>query len=102
MLFAWQASFSKDVSGQNSLFETKEQKEFFHMEIQRFILENPDIIIEAIQLYQKNKEKEAATKELQILKNKSAELFQDDYSFVGGNNDGKIRIVEFIDYKCGY
>ena len=101
-LFAWQASFSKDVSGQNSLFETKEQKEFFHMEIQRFILDNPDIIIEAIQLYQKNKEKEAATKELQILKNKSAELFQDDYSFVGGNNDGKIRIVEFIDYKCGY
>jgi len=101
-LFASQASFSKDVFTQNSFFETNEEKDLFQMEIQRFILENPEIIIEAIQRYQRNKEKEAEAEELQILNDKSTELFQDDHSFVGGNNDGKIKIVEFIDYKCGY
>ena len=101
-LFALQASFPQDVPTENSFFETKEEKELFQIEIQRFILENPAIIIEAIQLYQKNKEKEAEAEELQILNDKSAELFQDNHSFIGGNNDGKIKIVEFMDYKCGY
>ena len=55
-LFAFQASFSQDGPTENSFFETKEEKELFQIEIQRFILENPAIIIEAIQLYQKNKE----------------------------------------------
>jgi len=30
------------------------------------------------------------------------ELFEDGYSFIGGNKNGKIRLVEFIDYKCSY
>ena len=72
----------------------------FDLEVQRFILENPEIIIEAIKMYQQKKEQENLEVELQLLKSKSKELFEDDYSFVGGNKNGEIRLVEFIDYKC--
>jgi protein-disulfide isomerase len=29
-------------------------------------------------------------------------LFDDGYSWVGGNPDGDITLVEFLDYRCGY
>nr|MDJ0827862.1 DsbA family protein [Rhodobacter sp.] len=29
-------------------------------------------------------------------------LFNDGFSFVGGNPDGDITVVEFLDYRCGY
>jgi protein-disulfide isomerase len=29
-------------------------------------------------------------------------LFNDGFSFVGGNPDGDITIVEFMDYRCGF
>ena len=30
------------------------------------------------------------------------ELINDGYSWVGGNPDGDITLVEFMDYRCGY
>jgi protein-disulfide isomerase len=29
-------------------------------------------------------------------------IFEDGYSWVGGNPDGDVTIVEFMDYRCGY
>ena len=31
-----------------------------------------------------------------------ADLFADQASWVGGNPDGDITVVEFMDYRCGY
>ena len=39
---------------------------------------------------------------MQILQSKKSEIFNDKFSFVAGNKNSKIKIVEFIDYKCGY
>ena len=97
-----QTTFGEGDVNELSLFENSEQVKKFDAEVQRFILENPEIIIEAIKLYQQKKELENLEAELQLLKSKSKELFEDDYSFVGGNKNGKIRVVEFIDYKCSY
>ena len=95
-------SFGENISKEIPFFEDKDQRSRLHLEVQRFILENPEIIIEAIRLYQQKKEEEKSKVELQLLKSKSNDLFEDNYSFVGGNENGKIRIVEFIDYKCSY
>jgi protein-disulfide isomerase len=32
----------------------------------------------------------------------SAAIFQDENSWVGGNLQGDITLVEFVDYRCGY
>ena len=97
-----QTVFGGKILNAAPLLESPEQVKKFDLEVQRFILENPEIIIEAIKLYQQKKELENLEAELKLLKSKSKELFEDDYSFVGGNKNGKIRVVEFIDYKCSY
>ena len=98
----FKTAFGEKILNELPLLESPEQVRKFNLEVQRFILENPEVIIEAIKLYQQQKERESLEVELQLLKSKSKELFEDDYSFVGGNKDGKIRLVEFIDYKCSY
>ena len=43
-----------------------------------------------------------ANRDEQLLSQLSPEIFNDGVSFVGGNPDGDITIVEFLDYRCGY
>ena len=46
-------------------------------------------------------EQQAANDEQLVADNADA-LFRDGYSYVGGNPDGDVTIVEFSDYRCGY
>ena len=43
---------------------------------------------------------ESADQEM-VSRNSDA-IFNDDHSWVGGNPEGDITIVEFLDYRCGY
>lgn len=70
--------------------------------IENYIMKNPAVILESIQIMQDqeklSKEKHAQT----ILSKRTKDLFDDKKSFVGGNPDGDITLVEFFDYQCGY
>ena len=37
-----------------------------------------------------------------LFRSNAKDIFDDGYSWVGGNPDGDITLVEFIDYRCGY
>ncbi len=66
------------------------------------ILENPEIIMQAIDILraQENEDKASAQQQA-FLDNK--ELLQNDPNApVLGNPDGDVTIVEFFDYNCGY
>ena len=54
-LFASQINSSEDLSAKTSIFDNENQKHLLQIEIQRFILENPEIIIHAIELYKQKK-----------------------------------------------
>ncbi|WP_170752633.1 DsbA family protein [Ruegeria lacuscaerulensis] len=78
------------------------EKEQFGAQIREYLLENPEVIIEAINvLEQRNAVAEAAADQELVAVN-ADELFNDGYSWVGGNPDGDITLVEFMDYRCGY
>ncbi len=78
------------------------EKEQFGAQIREYLLENPGVIIEAINvLEQRNAVAEAAADKELVAVN-ADELFNDGYSWVGGNPDGDITLVEFMDYRCGY
>ncbi|GAA6158308.1 DsbA family protein [Ruegeria sp. HU-ET01832] len=78
------------------------EKEQFGAQIREYLLENPEVIIEAINvLEQRNAVAEAAADKELVAVN-ADELFNDGYSWVGGNPDGDITLVEFMDYRCGY
>lgn len=74
----------------------------FGEQVREYILENPDLILEAIDLLeQKQQQAEAARDDVLVAENLE-ELQNDGYSWVGGNPDGDITLVEFMDYRCGY
>ena len=81
--------------------ETKRTNEL-NLLIKKYILENPEIIIEAIEIYQKNQKLNALEKEKLLIKNNYKDIFEDVNSYITGNKNSNIKIVEFIDYNCGY
>ncbi|WP_170774583.1 DsbA family protein [Ruegeria lacuscaerulensis] len=78
------------------------EREQFGAQVRAYLLENPEVIIEAINiLEQRNAQAEAAADQELVAVN-ADELFNDGYSWVGGNPEGDITLVEFMDYRCGY
>ncbi len=74
----------------------------FRAEVRAYLLENPEVIMEAIEVLQAREEEAAAQADVQLVSQHAEALFNDPTSFVGGNPDGDITIVEFLDYRCGY
>lgn len=70
--------------------------------VHEYIVSNPNVIVEAFDELEK---REMADKqklfEDNLVKSKN-DLWNDGYSFVAGNPDADVTIVEFFDYNCGY
>ena len=81
---------------------TSADREALQKEIRRYILENPDIIFEAADLVRKREASLELQEDGDLIRSNLEEVFYDDYSYVGGNLNGDITLVEFVDYKCGY
>ncbi len=78
------------------------ERNAFGAQVREYILENPDLILEAFQILEQRRELAEAEADMQLVKANQDELFNDGYSWVGGNPDGDITLVEFMDYRCGY
>jgi protein-disulfide isomerase len=73
-----------------------------HAEIRDYILRNPEVLVEAFEVLEQRQQLAEAQQDAQrVLANADA-LWNDPNSYVGGNVDGTITIVEFLDYKCGF
>ena len=70
--------------------------------IKEYILDNPEIIIEAIEIYQNKQNFKKIDKEKKLIKSLSSEILDDKNSYQYGDKNSKTTIVEFIDYNCGY
>jgi protein-disulfide isomerase len=81
---------------------TNADRKVLQKEIRRYILENPDIIFEAADIVRKREAALEVQEDEELIQSNFHEIFYDNYSYVGGNPDGDITIVEFVDYKCGY
>lgn len=77
-------------------------KEEIETIVHEYIMENPDIIADAIYLLQEQAENDKARQEAEAMKEMEGSLFNSKYDPVGGNPDGSITLVEFFDYNCGY
>lgn len=74
----------------------------FRAEVRAYLLDNPEVLMEAIQvLEERNAQAQASTDE-DLVSTHAAALFDDGFSWVGGNPDGDVTLVEFIDYRCSY
>ncbi|MCB2093486.1 MAG: thioredoxin domain-containing protein [Rhodobacteraceae bacterium] len=78
------------------------EREAFRAEVRAYLLDNPEVLTEAIDVLQGRQAEAAAQGDLALVKANAADLFEDGYSYVGGNPDGDLNVVEFLDYRCGY
>lgn len=81
---------------------TDAERAAFRAEIRSYLLENPEVLMEAIGVLEQREQAAKANNDVAMAQNNAALLFDDGHSFVGGNPDGDITIVEFMDYRCGY
>lgn len=71
-------------------------------EIRDYLLDNPEVIMEAIQELEKRRRADEAAGDAKLVASLKDELGNDGYSWIGGNPDGDVTVVEFLDYSCGY
>ncbi len=78
------------------------EREAFGAEVRAYLLENPELILEAVDLLEQRQQEAEAARDDALVAENMEELINDGYSWVGGNPDGDITLVEFMDYRCGY
>ncbi len=79
-----------------------EDKAAIDAQIRAYILENPEIIVEAMEVLEQRQARDKKAADRALISRMGDELFDDGYSFVGGNPNGDVTVVEFLDYRCGY
>ena len=81
---------------------TEAERALFRAEVRAYLMDNPRVIMEAVDVLQQREQEAQAQADLMLVSNHAEALFNDGYSWVGGNPDGDITLVEFLDYRCGY
>lgn len=74
----------------------------FGAAVRAYLLENPEVLSEAIDVLNQRQADQAAMQDVALVKANESDLFTDPASFSGGNPEGDITVVEFIDYRCSY
>src|SRR5262249_40680153 len=70
--------------------------------IHDYLLAHPEVIIEAVDNYQKQQEKASAERQARALVDRRDELLHTAADPVIGNPNGDVTVVEFFDYRCPY
>ncbi len=70
--------------------------------IRDYLRSHPEVIREALQEAQRRDQEAQRRRTTEAIRAHLAELTQDTGSPVGGNPEGRVTIVEFFDYQCGY
>ena len=78
------------------------EKDAFGAAVREYLLENPEVLMEAIEILEARQAEEAAAADDLLVSQHSDAIFDDGHSFVGGNPEGDITIVEFLDYRCSF
>lgn len=81
---------------------TDAERAAFGEAVRAYLIENPEVIMEAVSVLEQRQQQQAEADDLKLLADNSDALFNDQNSWLGGNPDGDITVVEFLDYRCGY
>lgn len=88
-------------AAQSSPFSA-EERGALHGEIRSYLLEHPEIIMEMIQILEDKKQQATAEVDRDLVAENHEAIFDDGFSWVGGNPEATFTIVEFLDYQCGF
>jgi protein-disulfide isomerase len=102
ILLVFALLFSFSTANANDAPLTPKQAEAVRKIVRDYILENPEIIGDAIEALQEKTRRAIEAENAKLIAEKRKEIENDPATPVGGNLKGDITIVEFFDYNCGY
>ena len=70
--------------------------------VRAYLMDNPEVIVEAQQALEVRNRQAAEQNRLDMLAANHDAIFASPHQAVLGNPDAKIALVEFFDYNCGY
>lgn len=82
--------------------QSKPPKDEFERRLRAYLLDNPEVIAEALQRLEQQRQAASARAAKDTIKARADEIFRDPASPVGGNPEGDVTMVEFFDYNCPY
>ena len=81
-------------------FSKKQTEQIFTL-IERYIDNNPEIVLRALEKIQSKEKEELETEQKKQIDQNKKLLFSSPNGMILGNPEGTISIVEFFDYQCG-
>ncbi|MFC2969832.1 DsbA family protein [Acidimangrovimonas pyrenivorans] len=81
---------------------TPDEKAAFGEEVRAYLLDHPEVLVEAIDRLKAKQAQQQVQNDANLVKANAKAIFEDPNSWVGGNPNGDITLVEFMDYRCGY
>jgi len=78
------------------------EKQAFRAEIRAYLLENPEVLMEAIAVLEQRQAEGQVEADRARVAATADDLYNDGYSWIGGNPDGDVTLVEFMDYRCSF
>ncbi len=82
-------------------FDDKEKEEIGSI-VREYLLNNPEILYEMQQEFERKREEEANAKAQVALERDHDKIFNSPNQITLGNPKGDVTVVEFYDYNCGY
>ncbi len=70
--------------------------------IRDYLLNNPEVLREAFEELQRREQMAEAERAQTNIREHAASIFRSDKDLVIGNPDGKVTLVEYFDYNCGF
>ena len=81
---------------------TDAERQSFRDEVRAYLLDNPEVLMEAMSVLDQRQAQAEAETDKGLVKDNLAAISDDGASWVGGDPNGDVTLVEFMDYKCGY
>lgn len=70
--------------------------------VRDYLLKNPEIMLEVQGALEAKQQEEQRLAHLGVIGDNKDEIFNSAFDGIVGNRDGKVTIVEFYDYNCGF
>lgn len=74
----------------------------FRAEVRSYLIENPEVLMEAIAVLDQRRAEAETAGDVALAQANADALMNDGFSWVGGNLNGDVTLVEFMDYRCAY
>ena len=81
---------------------TPAQRDAFGAAVRSYLLDNPEVLLEVIGKLEERQSAAQTADDARLIAVNAEALFDNPASWVGGNPDGDVTLVEFVDYNCGF